>query len=48
MFAKPATAFIRYEYFKNIIENDNNEKDNFKSMCNKMLIMRNLQIIYIS
>ena len=35
MFAKPATAFIRYEYFKNIIENDNNEKDNFKSMCNK-------------
>jgi hypothetical protein len=35
MFAKPATAFIRYEHFKNIIENDNYEKDNFKNMCNK-------------
>ena len=34
MFAKPATAFIRYEHFKNIIENDNYEKDNFKNMCN--------------
>ena len=35
MFAKPATAFIRYENFKNIIENDDDEKDNFKNMCNK-------------
>ena len=34
MFAKPATAFIRYEHFKNIIENDNYEKHNFENMCN--------------
>jgi len=35
MFAKPATAFIRYEYFKHIIENDDDEKDNFTNMCNR-------------
>ena len=35
MFSKPATAFIRYEHFKNIIENDDDEKDNFKNMCNR-------------
>ena len=35
MFAKPATAFIRYEHFNNIIENDNYKKDNFKNMCNR-------------
>ena len=35
MFAKPATAFIRYENFKNIIENYNDEKDHFKIMCNR-------------
>jgi hypothetical protein len=35
MFAKPATTFIRYEHFKNIIDDDNNEKNEFKTMCNQ-------------
>ena len=35
MFAKPATAFIRYEHFKNVIDDDNNEKNEFKNMCNQ-------------
>ena len=33
MFAKPATAFVRYENLKNIIDDDNNEKKEFKNMC---------------
>ena len=33
MFAKPATTFIRYDQFKNIIDNDNNDKNKFKAMC---------------
>jgi hypothetical protein len=35
MFAKPATTFVRYEHFKNIIDDDNNEKNEFKNMCNQ-------------
>jgi hypothetical protein len=35
MFAKPATTFIRYEHFKNIIEDNDNEKNEFKIMCNQ-------------
>ena len=35
MFAKPATTFVRYEYFKNIIDDDNNEEKEFKNMCNQ-------------
>jgi len=27
MFAKPATTFVRYEQYKNIIDNDNIEKN---------------------
>jgi hypothetical protein len=33
--SQPATTFIRYKDFKNIIDNDNNEKDEFKNMCNQ-------------
>lgn len=35
MFAKPATTFVRYDQFKNIINDDNNEKNKFKEMCMK-------------
>ena len=35
MFAKPATTFVRYDQYKNIIDNDNIEKTKFKEMCNK-------------
>jgi hypothetical protein len=34
LYAKPATTFIRYEQYKDIIENDNIEKTKFKEMCN--------------
>ena len=33
MFAKPATTFVRYDQFKNIIDDDNNEKNKCKEMC---------------
>ena len=33
-FAKPATAFIKYEEFQNILEDNNNEKNKFKEMSN--------------
>ena len=33
--SQPATTFIRYKDFKNIIDDDNNEKDEFKNMCNQ-------------
>jgi len=35
MFAKPATTFVRYDQYKNIIDNDKIEKTKFKEMFNK-------------
>jgi len=35
MFAKAATIFVRYDQYRNIIDNDYIEKTKFKEMCNK-------------